>query len=141
MALTPNELIDVLKFVGKKTPVPGVGWAIAAVTVLYKHGNAVVQEKLDATRKNEGCPHIGVIDGLRDATNNMFAYMTDNEGLAWQSLDGNLSWYYHVQADFQPLDFVEGYYKDENGKINHRTKSSKELTCKQCLEILKQRGY
>jgi hypothetical protein len=91
MTLTPDETINVLKYAAKTlaSDVPGAGWAIALVTAVYKHGEKVVQEKFDSTKKKEGCPHIGLIDGFRDATNNMIAYMTDNEGLAWQSTDGN----------------------------------------------------
>ena len=146
MPLSPDETIAALKFVCKSlataTEVPGAGWAIAAVNLIYKHGDKIAHEKYQRTLAKEGCPHIALIDGNNIAYANMLDYLRIHGGLAWQSADGNPLWYYHVQADFQPIDFVEGYFRDEHREINHRQTSTRKMTCRQCMGISKQRsGY
>ena len=75
MPLSPDETIAVLKFVGKRlaaiTGVPGAGWAIAAVDLIYKHGDKLVHEKYQRTLEKEGCPHIAFIEGNNIAYANM----------------------------------------------------------------------
>jgi hypothetical protein len=144
MPLSPENTIAAVKFVGKRlaeiTSVPGAGWAIAVVDLIYKHGDKIIHEKYQRTLAKEGCPHIALIDGNNIAYMNMLDYLGIHGGLGWQSSDGNPFWYYHSQADFQPIDFVEGYSCDEHHEISHRQTSTKKLTCRQCIQISKQRS-
>jgi hypothetical protein len=72
--------------------------AVGAVRWLHQQVENSNDEKLEAIKDAEGCPHIELIRGFTTPYNGLIARLGARGGIAWQAADNNQWWYWHPQA-------------------------------------------
>jgi hypothetical protein len=115
-----------------------VSWTFKGVKWLHGQVEKSNDEKLEAVKDAEGCPHIDLIKGFTQPFNEMISHLAKNGGIAWQTDDNNQWWYWHPQEDFRPLLGVKRAHRGR--KLRRIDPPIGGQNCKWCVAAIRARS-